>query len=243
MEGTGYSSVKKSESARNIEKKGSQVGSMVMNDNFGAKGMSVEAVLLRNRVMTLINFFTQSLYSNVCRSIFEKDKLLFSFLLTAKIRESQGKLNSVQYLLLTETMTGLENPLGVANIAKEWLPNHIWNKLCTYASRDSFFDPLIKNFQKNEEGWKRLYNCEILTDDLYPPNEQNISGTWSPFMKLLILKAIRPDKLGQAVQQYVHQEMGQEFLTPPIFDIEKSFSDSTPSTPLIFILPGTDPLQ
>ena len=168
---------------------------------------------------------------------------MFSFLLTAKIRESQGKLNSVQYLLLTETMTGLENPLGVANIAKEWLPNHIWNKLCTYASRDSFFDPLIKNFQKNEEGWKRLYNCEILTDDLYPPNEQNISGTWSPFMKLLILKAIRPDKLGQAVQQYVHQEMGQEFLTPPIFDIEKSFSDSTPSTPLIFILPGTDPLQ
>ena len=41
----------------------------------------------------------------------------------------------------------------------------------------------------------------------------------------------------------VHQEMGQEFLTPPIFDIEKSFEDSTPGTPLIFILPGTDPLQ
>jgi len=42
-------------------------------------------------------------------------------------------------------------------------------------------------------------------------------------MKLLILKAMRPDKLGQSVQQYVHMEMGQEFLSPPIFDIEKSF--------------------
>ena len=62
-------------------------------------------------------------------------------------------------------------------------------------------------------------------------------------MKLLILKAMRPDKLGQAVQQYVHQEMGQEFLTPPIFDIEKSFLDSNCGTPLIFILPGTDPLK
>lgn len=61
-------------------------------------------------------------------------------------------------------------------------------------------------------------------------------------MKLLILKAMRPDKLGQAVQQYVHREMGQEFLTPPIFDIEQSFLDSGPGTPLIFILPGTDPL-
>jgi len=61
-------------------------------------------------------------------------------------------------------------------------------------------------------------------------------------MKLLILKAMRPDKLGQAVQQFVYQEMGKEFLTPPIFDIEKSFLDSSPGTPLIFILPGSDPL-
>ena len=170
--------------------------------------MSIEQQTLRNRVLSLINYFTLSLYSNVCRSIFEKDKLLFSFLLTTKIRESQGKLNSEQYKLLVETMTGLENPLGTPNRCKDWLPNAVWNKLCTYSSRDSFFDPLIKNFVKNEEGWRRLYECEILTDDLYPPNEANISGTWSPFMRLLILKAMRPDKLGQAIQQYVHQEMG-----------------------------------
>jgi len=61
------------------------------------RGLSIEQQALRTRVNTLINFFTYNLYSNVCRSIFEKDKLLFSFLLTAKIRESQGKLNSVQY--------------------------------------------------------------------------------------------------------------------------------------------------
>jgi hypothetical protein len=36
-------------------------------------------------------------------------------------------------------------------------------------------------------------------------------------------------------------ELGDTYLAPSLFDIEKSFEDSTSITPLIFVLPGADP--
>jgi dynein heavy chain len=35
--------------------------------------------------------------------------------------------------------------------------------------------------------------------------------------------------------------MGVKFLTPPVFNLEESYVDSTSSTPMVFILPGNDP--
>jgi dynein heavy chain len=37
--------------------------------------------------------------------------------------------------------------------------------------------------------------------------------------------------------------MGEKFVLPPPFDIEVSYKDSQASTPMIFVLPGADPLS
>ena len=47
------------------------------------------------RIVNINEYFTFSLYSNVCRSLFEKHKLLFSFLLCVRILMNNKKINMV----------------------------------------------------------------------------------------------------------------------------------------------------
>lgn len=51
---------------------------------------------LENRIANINEFFTFSLYSNVCRSLFEKHKLMFAFLLCARIMMNENQIDMVR---------------------------------------------------------------------------------------------------------------------------------------------------
>jgi len=59
---------------------------------------------------------------------------------------------------------------------------------------------------------------------------------------MIFLKCIRPDKIVLATQNYVCEHLGEAFITPPVFEIAKSYKESSLATPLVFILSkGADP--
>lgn len=60
---------------------------------------------------------------------------------------------------------------------------------------------------------------------------------------MIILKALRSDKIVPAVQNFITDKIGKQFIMNPSFDLSKCYKDSTVMTPLIFVLsPGSDPV-
>ena len=63
-----------------------------------------QADSMSKRIININNFFTFSLYTNVCRSLFEKDKLLFAFLLAVRILMNDDKIDMDEWSFL---LTGI----------------------------------------------------------------------------------------------------------------------------------------
>lgn len=98
----------------------------------------------------LAEYFTHELYSNVCRSLFERDKLLFSFMLAAKLAQARGDLAADEYALLVETEGGLsENAPSLKQEWSSWLPAARWRTLCQMATRSAPMAAVVDSFGKH----------------------------------------------------------------------------------------------
>ena len=96
-------------------------------------GEHIDKVKKNDRKFFFIKEFTRLLYENICRSLFEKDKLLFSFLMCLKImdedktKEVPLDQKEVRFLMTGGTSVEMErpNPSGKDG----WMTDKIWSSV------------------------------------------------------------------------------------------------------------------
>uniref|UniRef100_A0A8C3L4R7 Dynein axonemal heavy chain 12 n=1 Tax=Chrysolophus pictus TaxID=9089 RepID=A0A8C3L4R7_CHRPC len=193
---------------------------------------SNKSKILEKRLRYLTDHFTYNLYCNVCRSLFEKDKLLFSFLLCCNLLMAKNEIERQEFMFLLTAGVGLKNKYK--NPDPSWLPDKSWDELCRASEI-----PALKGLRYSE--WQKIYDSK---EPQSFPLPEPLNNALNELQKMIILRCLRPDKIGPAITTFVTEKLGKKFVEPPPFDLTKSYSDSNSTIPLIFVLsPGADPMS
>merc|ERR1719174_202762 len=194
------------------------------------------------RIESLNDFFMLMLYNNICRSLFEKDKLLFSFLLTVRIELSTQAISMQNYRFLLTGGVSLEDPPAKP---ADWIPDRCWSEFFRLGKISDRFSSIPSTFKADNHVWNRIYDSHDPLKIMQDEDEQpRCLVGFERFEELMVLRCIRPDRVLPAVMMYVAHRLGDKFVTPPPFDLAGSYADSSNVAPLIFILsPCADPFS
>uniref|UniRef100_A0A8C9MJV0 Dynein axonemal heavy chain 12 n=1 Tax=Serinus canaria TaxID=9135 RepID=A0A8C9MJV0_SERCA len=194
--------------------------------------------VLKKRLQYLNDHFTYNLYCQVCRSLFETDKLLFSFLLCCNLLMANNEIQHQEFMFLLTGGVGLKNEHK--NPDPSWLSDKSWDELCR-ASEFPAMERLRSHVSENIGEWQKMYDSK---EPHNFPLPEELNNTFSELQKMIVLRCLRPDKIGPAITTFVTEKLGKKFVEPPPFDLAKSYLDSTATVPLIFVLsPGADPMS
>ncbi|KAI9224867.1 dynein heavy chain and region D6 of dynein motor-domain-containing protein [Blastocladiella britannica] len=195
---------------------------------------------IAQRIEFLNQFHTFSVYKYACRGLFEKDKLLFSFHMTAKILVNAGKLNKDLYEFFLRGGLILDRDSQAPNPCAEWLSDVAWDNVCILDTLPGF-QSLISSLEQNEREWRTWFMSS-------EPEKLTLPGDWhsrtNEFQRIVLVRSFRPDRVIFCARNFVASNLGQAFTDPPILDMQEAVNDSAPHIPLVFILSsGVDPIS
>jgi dynein heavy chain len=195
-------------------------------------------VVLENRLKHLSSSITDLLYDYTCTGIFERHKLTFSLQLSIMIMESKGSLSRPQLNFFLKGDTALEAPSSPNPFS--WVSSSGWKDLiCLSTLGPTSFADIIDVVEKHEAVFKAWYDTEAPETIALP---LGYDDTLTSLEKLLLFRCFRPDRVYNAVKLFVMKEMGAKYVQPPVLDFERIFRQSSPTSPVVFILsPGADP--
>jgi dynein heavy chain len=198
---------------------------------------------LQDRLNLLVDDITTSIYTNVCRGLFEKDKLLFSFMISAKIAMAAkvvGETEWVMFMVGAVVKRDIVDKYPMpANVAAAEISERQWQNILMLDNDLMVFTGLREDVEKRPKDWGAYLACDTPHIDALPGYwEAKVNG----FQRLLLVRVLREEKVVFAIRRYVEGCIGSYFTESPPFDLEGAYNDSTSVSPLIFILsPGADP--
>ncbi|CAH1104335.1 unnamed protein product, partial [Psylliodes chrysocephalus] len=195
------------------------------------------------RLETLFKEITKAVYISVSRGLFERHKLVFSFMLCVSILQQNKTISEGQWSFLLRgavgTKVGLprkpDNPV---------ITETIWHSANFLASTYSRFKSLPDDLETLIA--LKLGDLDInlqLNETFNTPCPTNWNDRLDDFDKLMLVRTLQEEKLIFCITEYVKVKLGKIFIESPMVSIKMLYQDTSNAIPLVFVLStGSDPM-
>ncbi|NXS34473.1 DYH17 protein, partial [Pomatostomus ruficeps] len=188
----------------------------------------------QQRVVNLTDQITYSVYVYTAQGLFERDKLIFLAQVAFQVLAIKKEVNPAEldFLLRFPSKTGVTSPV-------DFLQHQGWGGVKALSEMEEFRS-LESDIESSAKRWKRFVEMEAPENEVFPMDWKNKTA----LQKLCVLRCLRPDRMTYAIRKFVEEKMGSKYVEGRSIDLSEVYKESSPSTPLFFILsPGVDPLK
>lgn len=201
------------------------------------------------RVDKIIEFLTYKTYRYMNRGLFERDKMMFKLMVTLKISVVAGSLTNADVMVFLKAGSSLDKNNERA-CPFRWMNDKVWIN-AIQLTRHGFgreqtpvFRELTDLLQRNEVGWRKWFDENEPENCPVPEYEDRIAmeRTLGPFIRLVLVRALREDRTGIACAQFIDNQLGPRFTSPVTDTIVDIYDESEARKPVLYLLSaGTDP--
>uniref|UniRef100_A0A8B9KYF0 Cytoplasmic dynein 2 heavy chain 1 n=1 Tax=Astyanax mexicanus TaxID=7994 RepID=A0A8B9KYF0_ASTMX len=187
------------------------------------------------RIAALEASLKSMVYEYVCRSLFKADQLMFALHFVKGMHPELFQENE------WDAFTGLivGDMVRKAERAEEKLPANFISIHFHYRTPRS--PSLYQSLCLNDSGLWMSFSRSSTCEQEIP---SSIAKKLSLFQQVLVVQALRPDRLQSAMAAFASRALGMKELSPPPLNLRRVYGETVETEPVLLIIsPGADPSQ
>ncbi|XP_076138461.1 cytoplasmic dynein 2 heavy chain 1 [Alosa pseudoharengus] len=193
------------------------------------------------RIASLEASLKSMVYEYVCRSLFKADQLMFALHFVKGMYQDlfqENEWDAFTGLIVGDMVRKADSQKSMREQIPSWIDQERHPAVALFKST---FPVLYQTLCLSDgDLWLTFSRSSCCEQDF--PN--TIAKKISLFQQVLVVQALRPDRLQSAMAAFASQALGMRELSPPPLNLKRLYSETLEIEPvLIIISPGADPSQ
>ena len=221
---------------------------------------------LDQRIENIINHCSLIIYQNICRGLFEKDKLLFSSAICFQIMRHRKEIHDLEWNIFIRGPGALDRSFQKENPFPDDITEPMWDLLYALELKLEYSAPVVGESKADEDNEVEpplhpvhAHSHPTPFVGLAESLTKNYKSSWTEWMKapnlmerplpepftanqvnlfqrLLLVKSLCEHRLQECIAYFVGKNIGEKFSESPNASMADIYRDLDNKTPCIFIL-------